>query len=1421
MKNIKGYLKGMNKDAARSKVDPNTYFDLHNFRVVTEEGSSTGAIETEKGHVLGFTIPDIPLMTLTDGTIIPAQADLKIIGWGTLVDTIVVFTTNETAPNPTNSYGQIWQLEFSETTDEVVGSIGGVLTVSTHLVYNNQTNFSTEHRIGRVIGRYETGNKQRVYWTDNYNPVRTINIADPNSLDIDLDNIDLQPGVNFAVPVIQFSGPGNLPTGAQIQFAYRLISQNGAVTLYSPASTLYPLPASDPLGASYDVLEGDGDSNTLNKSVTYEIAGIDQDFDVIEHVAILYNAPDVYTVYKFDESAIPTASDTLTVTCSDLTTAEQIPLTEYVALSSGFDRAKDIEVKDNRLVAANTTTTNFEIDYDARAYRFNAAREALILDANQGDITIDGTAPVWTIDLEHDAVNPYNIEEDYPTLPPIQYKYQADGVTLGGEGPNINYQFQTIELEALDNLEEKADPSHWEASKFSSVEPPFLLGVRDPNNNFLEVERAGQFRQFSGSYNKSFFKGHARGEIYRYGIVFYNSKGSVSFVNWIGDIKFPEPEDGGPWTIGGANSDPDPALVTPIVKTLGIIFTVDTSSLGTDITGYSIVRVEREDKDKTRLGSGMIMNWDEQNNGANDALPQQASGVLIGATWGSAFNFYGVRENPSWHLADKPGFHRPQLTANSAKRLNYLLSPLTKYKDTNFNSRAGDYVKTTGYYRARPCELRLPAGDGFSSIAYRCREFLSVANSTEPTPERFEIYKGRRLEIGEVILPGTDIIDGGYSGPSFYMRNSSYTIDSGAGGVDIPLGLGNPKLAVTLHQTPTVPHNTGDPAANMVYHLGGDFTGTVGIAPNANGTTPYTDVWFKEVLYCRYVNNQYGGNKFEDRSVNEYISTGHFQALNPSIPTTMSFSVFGGDVYVNYVDDESYEYYLEDSTPFKDPYDDPVYGLSLVVCYPAESDINIDYTEGRRWFADRFINTITPDNEYAHNDFIYNPIWSQENVATQKFFAKDFLSDFIEEQPHQLWASNNKIDGELIDSWRQFPIANATQVNGVHGPINRIINFKDRLYFYQDKGFGVAAIDERSVITDESGQQLTLGVGGVFPDYSYISTNTGSFHQFGVTASENALYHYDARLKKVYRYTGQGSTPLSDLKGMSAYFDNAIDGEIRKSDFTTRITNSIGIHASPDFRYNRVLFTFLNTVQGVNVNEFYDRGTNAYTFTEGSIIEQGGLLYCVIAGFSVDAGTPPREPNLELFVGVNLKRVTEDERAFTVSYNEMLEAFESFYDYKPPLYLQYGRRLLSVNPNSRDEAWVHNEGPYGEYYGGSPAISRLETILAAEGNVTKIFNNIAYKAELYDTNKSDIFNETFDRMRVYNEYQDTTTFNLIVDDNIKRRMRTWRTTIPRDNTDLKSRIRNPWTHLVLEFDNNDNKRHVIHDIIYSFSMSPL
>ena len=1387
-KSRNSYNKGLNQDASRSKYDPANYYDALNLRVVTHDGLSTGSVENEKGNALTFGIPDLPatFYTHSDGTVtnVPAQTNLKIIGWTAVSNYVVIFTTNETTSNPLNSVGQVWKLQYDEATNTIVGIGGGLgnpqLTITNHLVYNGYLNFSSYNRI-EAEGRFENSAKVRVYFTDFYNPLRTIDILDPDVINLKADVIDIKPNITFSPPTVVGIGIGSLAHASKVQYAYRLISSQGAQTIVSPTTPLVTLISQDTNSETnyIDIIGNTPDSGT-SKSVTFNIKELDQDFAVIEHLAVLYTTKDAPQIFKFGEEAVP-ASGEITVTLDGSETRIQLTQAEFSLISSGFDTCKTIDAKDNVLVAGNIKTTPAEVSttlWDARAYRFNSSRIARIYN-NTVPHDINGVNPDWLLGfgsnqsagyIEHDAINPFNKETPDPAWTTgAQYKYQADGVTLGGEGPNVKYEFvmEQLEVDKKSAISQRRSPPHIEATRYPSGTLRGF-GVKYPSGTDVTHDISGEYPNFASPIIESLFTGYARGEVYRFGIEFYKKKGNTTFVAWIGDIKFPEPADG--FLIGNGTLDSG----SMYVNSLGIRFTIDISAIANDIAGYRIVRAERTDNDITRLGTGtiLIMNRrrDDDNQPSSNKIkntlyesfvkPINGFDVEVGI---DQVNWGGSNTDSRFHLPDQIGPDEGDYGTHQGVNLQYpstkqntvFLSPLTVVKDhINFGHKQGDYIKTLGYYRARAKSITNNTSQINNDDA-RSQQWVWVNRQWEaPThgAENFFIEKILYPENGQRYT-GTQIPDSISSGGDDWI-NISYGKSNGTVQLGYPFGIGDQIAYMILDNTPPTNYTPGSSMSWNSHPQVGNYTVPI------HGALHYTTNIYKgkEVAYVRPLAEQYGGDSYAARSKQQYISTGHFQVVTPNVPTTLAFNVYGGDVTVSYWDREYIQPYLnqtaQDTQGKLDAPNDC--NLSVATLFPCESRINMEYSWGRTWAKNRDGEDV---GQYVNESYNHDEFYLQQNNSEGKFFAKDFTSVFSEEFPHRLWASDTKVDGELIDSWRSFKTNNILDVEGSYGPINKVINFQDKLFYYQDRAFGIASINERSVISDNNGIELTLGTGDVLDDYRYISTTTGTVHQFSVVASTGSLYHYDVNLRKMYRFGTGGTVPLTDIKGLSAFFANNVDNSIVDNDITLRdntLGGPIGIHGVFDYRHNRLLMTFLNPKPGV--------------------------------------------------------------ADFTIGFNEFLQAYESFYSFTPGIYLNTGRRLLSVDKNDQSQAYLHDEGDYGVFYGSAAAPTEITLMVSPDGDVPKIFTNLEYNSEVSLANVQQPL-ETLTGLEIFNDYQTTGVIPLIVGTNIKRRIRHWRHVIGRDalSATQRARIRDYSIFLKLSYANNNDKRLVLHDIIVSYT----
>jgi len=1342
------YSKGLNKDMHPLKISNDQYEDMRNFKVLTDSGSSFGAIINEKGNRLDFCIPatqavyslnlnyntgvgfpiiglngqgyifvdDVTLLTpqqiydrlinhpafadaiengdynfyisgervvlvgLNNLTLldtanlfiedVPAILEPKIVGWTSMDDKIIIFTTGNTTPNPTISDGQIWEINYDESTNLVPNLTDGCLTPSIHLKYNNCLNLSTEHAITRSLTRYETVSIARVYWTDNLNPLRSFNLFNPNGFAILCDDLDLSSNVTFSKPVItDISLGGGIPTGSVVQIGYRLLG-NGKVTNLSLLTNPLPIYVLNDEEDSFKEIKGSSQSETSNnKSVSFTINNIDTDYKFIEYIYVINEYENLPLVYSSIEIIPSTGiiNKTFTNTENDLATLSVI---EINTLVPEINVVKDIAIKDNRLIAANHKLREFEItdeEFDARAYRFKSDGTATVYQS-------DGTATIipsnLILDEEHDAINTYNNLEDINF---DNFIYKSDGTTLGGEGINISYNFFTKDLLGDQQGATTNTPLCGPSSRVT-YEDNFETSVTHFVNN--------QFNNYVSPFVHQLFGGYQRDEVYRFAIVFRSKKGELSFTKWIGDIKFPPLNNNSFKLSSGQLTAGNPLNL----KVLGINFDITIpDSIKDKIDGYEIVRLERSNNDRSRIGGGALQ-----------SILRDGSEVK-------------VNERILTFLDP------PSVTDDNNNYFVGYISPETLF-NTSLKYKTGDYLKIDIFYNNRiDTEIN-------SSPYMRYIKMHSAFNF--PNSYNVPILGWQKVAS-----------DNAFSLSNLNNQTSFSSFRNKA------RGLANADLSDYSCGQTTI----------MEIEFPINVPGFI-----SSGNLVYA-------TYCRNINNQYGGNTFESRSSNQYMSTGSFNPTNK----TSSINVYGGDTYVNYF---MYEQVNEvDLGTYEDK-------ASVGVGFPCESTFNVELRQGNHFSKDRGAPDGTgsanePFQNYGVEQFAINPVYTQENNISSLYQSKNFLSNTVTELPYSVWSSQPKTNGEFIDSFNAFLVNDQIDVDGNYGPINSIHNFKDKIFFYQNQGFGIIAINERVTAPDENGTELIIGNGQVLGNYAYLSTHTGCYHRTGVVASENNLYHYDARQKRLWRYTLQSKLPLSDVKGLSGFLDSTYnETPLSTTDNPTSDDIVHNVHGAYEHRYNRVFFTLStseNTIQQVGDKPLFKRNTFAY--------------------------------------------------------NELMDSFESFYDFEPKLYLSTGRKLLSVNPSTSNTVYQHDKGEYGVFYDSQPYSSKITYLINGKSNISKEWNNLEWITDVTNQNQEDVYNETFDFIRVSNDYQDTNLTTLTIPDVARRRFRVWRHSILRDtNIDLSSaRIRNPWVRIELRYNNTNNNRLVMNDLMTHYKHQPL
>jgi hypothetical protein len=248
----------------------------------------------------------------------------------------------------------------------------------------------------------------------------------------------------------------------------------------------------------------------------------------------------------------------------------------------------------------------------------------------------------------------------------------------------------------------------------------------------------------------------------------------------------------------------------------------------------------------------------------------------------------------------------------------------------------------------------------------------------------------------------------------------------------------------------------------------------------------------------------------------------------------------------------------------------------------------------------------------VYDEFKKYDVYSDED-DTILFAAYDPEVRNIEEFDSRIWASNEKISGEDIDSWRIFSPAEYRDAESEFGPVNNLILFNNEVYFVQDKAFGVALINPLATTADPNTGDITLGSGETVAKIQYITKRNGCKHQWATTTTSSALYFLDYHRKRFIRYTGQGVEPLSIIQGMDSWFKDRLVIDIDDNPLLHD-----GIHMNTN-RNGEVYTTFLISGDGRNLaynlvfsemansfSSFYDLITPIYLTDNVSLLSTDG-----------------------------------------------------------------------------------------------------------------------------------------------------------------------------------------------------------------------
>jgi hypothetical protein len=1055
---INTFVGGMDLDTDVSLLPPNRYRRAVNFRLASSGSGANMVLEMVLGTEL-ITVPS----TITG----------VILGYCWMRDELVLFT----------STNRIYVFTFNSTFTDVT---------TIRLAYENlDLDFNVLYPI-KAIARYESEDIQKIYWTDNLNPVRFANIAVSNTAlaTLTVDQLEFIPNTLKTSSTVKVTASvtattGGFYTSGRLQYAVQLISNSGT------ESPIYLNPSFYNIGVGADNASTDKGylggtlSEPASKGFIISVTNIPTGFSKVRLIAVLYSS------YN-QEPAINIVAETNISNITAISIADQgsvslgeISLEEMSILSTGLFKARELETKNDVLFAGNITDETWDVTYDARAYRYagldntvparrgnagiwNAAGAYFEVNASFQMVVGGGDVPIT-----HDCINKYNDRSyDISSTYENRYRYQTNTTTLGGEGPNVKYKFN-ITLQPISNL---------------TVDT---------------VNAVGNTIDGPGSVVNGYkHEGYQRGEIYRFGIVFHDDRGRDSSVNWIGDIRFPDLNDaytGDAVYLGVTNVTP---TVHQVSFTMGDIvyacvltpnFTV--SNLPSGAVGYTIVRALRDTANRTVLASGLFGGLAKYAAGSFYYPPARVADQYDM----SHGHFY--YDDPSGVGGYNADWDTDILYSN---KLEFISPEINFNKNIVFGSSTTDYLIYSAY------ASQFNAAYSGSNEVYTSSIYAN--NFVQPDPFLTSYYYGATTAPSSSIKPN-------------YRSITAFTI---AG-----------KSSNNTHTDPAGALSLGvDLYKNYIRSKNNTYHGTTGaMAVSSNITV--LDSASQDPLYGSYIRlnpNMYIGTDYYSRFLTEY------RACTGIRPVSGSFNVLGGDTYIT-----MFEYlraYIDlnrEASIFSN------------VTFPVESTFNLALRSDRNYKQVRGENdafllqeeagvheTVGWGTSFAYTQltdlYLYNTVYSQQN-KTKVFFQKDTTIIVPSAFDCRVLYSDIKINNETIDSWTKFRSSNYKDVDTSYGSLSALGTYKNQLLFWQTNAFGMLSVNQRELIPSSSVgvAPLVLGTGGILDRYDYISYETGNSDHLNIVKSNFGIYWFDLPRKTLCQYNGNLEL-LSKTKNVNNLF---------------------------------------------------------------------------------------------------------------------------------------------------------------------------------------------------------------------------------------------------------------------------------------------
>ena len=588
---VNTFVKGMNRDTGLSMFPENSYYEARNMRITSpDNNTNTFELQNVRGNLncFSFSTPNM------------------IVGTCENRDELVVFTHNSIGPDGyKDSIFILKNLDETEALYEC--DQAGVGQNPDTYVWHGNLGFSPSTRL-QTVSMYENQYARKVFFCDGLNTLKFINtysITDvdginPNDPTLNRTNegememvrqLVFRPKENLSI----VEG-GNLFAG-KYQYAVRFFNINGPASNWVVfPNMIHVVDTNDRQSDTWKYF-GSEVGDQCGKSIKIGLSWGNPLRGFVQVVAIKYTAVNQTPTINIVGYGQPDASGQ-TMSITDTGVYEGVLAVDEVTSIMNVFSAATIESKDNILFAGNIKKESFDIDYDARAFRFDQSVGRSQIYHGNGDYirvypngdwmrydsggTLLTSGTGWSIPEDFDCIESYNNYDNDTNFP---QQWSGFHNVYGGTGKNIQYSFGVRSFKSSERNNEYRNSNRTD----STWKMPLIGTESQMNTSYADYS----------SPEMEYYVGYQRNETYRFGIVFINQFGQDSFVKWIGDIRFPAPDlyDLRPSFID-ANND---LWMNVLYIKFAVVAPTDEG-----VTGYRIVRCKRTEPDMRVKANGLL-----------------------------------------------------------------------------------------------------------------------------------------------------------------------------------------------------------------------------------------------------------------------------------------------------------------------------------------------------------------------------------------------------------------------------------------------------------------------------------------------------------------------------------------------------------------------------------------------------------------------------------------------------------------------------------------------------------------------------------------------------------------------------------------------------------------------------------------------